>query len=127
MDQNMPTKEQIEELQHYPGDRPFVMVNLLRYRDGNGKEAYRRYSEKMLPMLAEFGAKVLWLGEGMSVFIGTDNDRWDSILLVEYPSKDAFFGMITSPGYAEANPDRLAAMERTVLIMTNTVFGTFAK
>ncbi|HOS39547.1 MAG TPA: DUF1330 domain-containing protein [Spirochaetota bacterium] len=125
MDRNLPTAQQLDDLRNLPADTPFVMVNLLRYRDHadgtSGAAAYQRYANVMLPMLAECGARVLWAGKTKSVFIGGEDDRWDSVLLVEYPSAEAFLEMVSSPAYASANEDRLLAVERTVLMVTQGV------
>jgi len=51
-----------------------------------------------------------------------DSERpwWDVILIVEYPSPQAFIDMVTDPAYAEAHEHRAAALERGDLIATST-------
>ena len=121
-----PTGAQIKEMAAAPDEGPVVMVNLLKFKKITeagepGRVAYERYGRNVLPFLKKIGARVLWLGTVERVFIGVERDRWDEVLLVEYPSRKAFLGMISMPDYQEVHRDREAALEDSALIATSTV------
>lgn len=112
-----------------PDDTPVVMLNLLKFRDVaeykgqpadySGREAYRRYSEVALPKLAAMGAAVLYLGDVKATLIGPqDGEHWDEVLLVRYPSKQAFMGMMLQPDFFEATRHRTAALADSRLVAT---------
>lgn len=111
-----------------PEDTPIVMLNLLRFRDVaeykgvpadySGREAYRRYSEVALQKLAQIGARVTYVGDMKATLIGPESEQWDEVLLVRYPSKQAFFGMMQQPDFFEATRHRTAALADSRLIAT---------
>lgn len=111
-----------------PEDTPIVMLNLLKFRDVaeykgvpadySGREAYRRYSEIALQKLAEIGASVTYVGDMKATLIGPESEQWDEVLLVRYPSKQAFFGMMQQPDFFEATRHRTAALADSRLIAT---------
>jgi uncharacterized protein (DUF1330 family) len=76
---------------------PVVMLNLLRFRPDGGAEQYERYAAAATPFLAKAGATLRYLGDGVATVIGPDH--WDEILLVEYPTVQAFFDMTSDPEY----------------------------
>ncbi len=121
-----PTQGQIKELMTGVDEGPVVMVNLLKFREKTetgepGRTAYERYGRAAIPFLAEIGARVLWYGSVGQVFIGADKDRWDEVLLVEYPSRKAFLTMISRPDYMKIHGDREAALEDSALLVTSTL------
>jgi uncharacterized protein (DUF1330 family) len=121
-----PTGSQIKELMESADDKPFVMVNLLKFREKTetgetGREAYDRYGRNTLPILAEIGARVLWFGSVDQVFIGAEHDRWDQVLLVQYPSRKAFLNMISRPDYTKVHHDREMALENSALLASTPV------
>lgn len=102
---------------------PVVMVNLVRFRahsrDGNGSgwDAYVRYSEGVMPLIKGGGGTVLWAGNAEAVAYGdAEQDRWDYVVLVRYPSRKAFLEMVTSAEYARANVHRDNGVERHVIV-----------
>jgi len=111
-------------------ESPIVMINLLRYRDRasyppastaqacSGREAYQRYAARVMPMLAEVGGKVLWLGDAQHTLIGPEGEQWHDAILVQYPSRKAFFTMVTRADYQEAAVHRSAALDDSRLIPT---------
>ena len=86
-------------------DAPVVMLNLLRFKLGGGQERYAEYGAAVTPLLEKAGARVVFLGESALPLLG--EGRWDSVLLVEYPTRQAFLDMIASPEY-QARPVRWA-------------------
>jgi hypothetical protein len=45
--------------------------------------------------------------------------RWDAIVVVEYPTAQAFLDMVSNPEYARLNEDSVAALDRAELIATS--------
>jgi uncharacterized protein (DUF1330 family) len=118
-----PNKQQFAELANAPDEGPVVMLNLLKFkpvgRDGtsSGAQEYGRYGDAAVQMVEARGGKVLWLGRADHVLIGeTDANDWDSVALVQYPSRKAFIEMVTTPEYEKAHEHRESGLERTVLI-----------
>jgi uncharacterized protein (DUF1330 family) len=100
------------------------MVNLLKFKtktgaDTSGQASYNKYGENVLKMVQERGGKLVWHGKPMGVLIGDNEaDAWDYIVIIEYPSRDAFIEMTSQPKYDEIHGDREQGLERTALIPT---------
>ncbi len=124
----MLNEEEMQQFMQHPDSGPVVMINLLKFRrqteDGeSGEAAYQRYTQNVAPLLAKVGGKVLWYGLPQQLLIGGEEDRWDRVLLVEYPSRAAFLQMVNEPEFQTMQQDRLAALERTVLLASTTMSG----
>jgi uncharacterized protein (DUF1330 family) len=116
-----PTPEQFAALAARPADAPVVMVNLVKYNSPDGREHYLQYGAAVAPHLRRAGANVLYAGEAPTVVIGEgEKPWWDAILIVQYPTPQAFIEMVTSKGYADIHQHRAAALERGDLIATST-------
>lgn len=76
---------------------PVVMLNLLRFKPDGGRERYLEYGAAVTPLLEKAGARVVFGGESALPLLGEGG--WDSVLLVEYPTRGAFLEMIGSPEY----------------------------
>jgi len=114
------TAEQLAALAARPADAPLVMVNLLKFREGTGLESYLRYAQEVGPHLERVGATVRYGGTAPGVVIGDgEMPWWDAILIVEYPSPEAFLQMVTTQEYAEVHEHRAAALDRGDLIATS--------
>ncbi|MDX6359727.1 MAG: hypothetical protein QOH37_2781, partial [Nocardioidaceae bacterium] len=80
-------------------DGPFLMLNLMRYRDWadygddrppiTGREADALYAP--LEMLADAGAEVVLVGDVDEQPRG--DERWDRVALVRYPTAHSFLEM----------------------------------
>ena len=115
-----------EILAFLPDDTPIVMLNLLRFReiarykegeaDYSGREAYQKYSDVAYGKVQGVGGEMVWKGRALASVIAPETERWDSVLLVRYPSKQAFAGMLADPEYREATRHRTAALEEARLI-----------
>jgi uncharacterized protein (DUF1330 family) len=68
--------------------------------------------------LSEVGAKPLWMSKALVGVIAPAEEQWDQVLLVKYPSVDAFLTMIGMPDYLAATVHREAALEDSRLIAT---------
>ena len=118
-----PTGEQIKRVAQSELDGPVVMLNLLKYDkqakdgEGSGRAAYERYGDEMQKIMAERGIKLLWRGRADSVLIGDDDaDDWDTVLLVEYPSRKVFLEMSGSKEYEGVGKHRTSALVDSRLI-----------
>ncbi len=114
-----------------PHDVPIVMLNLLRFREQaayassaagapcTGREAYHlRYAPAVAPVIERHGARMSWLGPVLGNLIAPPEERWDEMMLVEYPSFSVFRAMIADPDYQAAVHHRMAALEDSRLIAT---------
>src|SRR6476659_369503 len=88
-----PNKDQFVELASSPDAGPVVMLNLLKFKaravgeTGSGADAYKRYGEAAVKMVEEQGGRVLRQGRADQILIGDPEADWDSVVLVEYPSR----------------------------------------
>lgn len=126
-----PSPEKLQSfLESGSDDTPIVMINLLRFREQadypedfaaepcSGREAYRRYGEVAIQTIAAVGGRMVWMGSVQTTLIGPAGEEWDDAVLVEYPSRKAFLGMVAQPDYLAAAPHRTAALEDSRLIAT---------
>jgi len=117
-----PNKKQFAELIDAPDDEPVVMLNLLKFKaeaddaGSTGASEYAKYGDSVVQMVEDRGGKVLWMGRADQILIGDPSEGWDSVALVEYPSRKAFIDMVTTPEYETAHEHRESGLERTVLI-----------
>lgn len=93
------------------------MLNLVRYAEG-GQGAYEQYAEAIGPHLAKVGAHVVYLGDCATALVAPDGHDWDAVLLVRYPSRQAFSAMVADPDYQQIIHLRSAALSEAVLQAT---------
>lgn len=110
-----PTSADIKQLLAEDPGGPVVMLNLLRFKQPGGAESYAAYSEAAAPYLAEYGGKLLYAGDGATALVAEDGQSWDAVLVVRYPSRQAFVDMVTDPGYQSITHLRTAALDEAVL------------
>lgn len=123
-----PTAEQIALITDSSDSGPIVMVNLLRFKpdaDGidagvSGAEAYGRYGAAVAPLLEKAGGRVLSTAVCEESIIGPEAREWDLVILVEYPSREAFLGMVADPAYQEVVPHRSASLADSRLILSKS-------
>ncbi len=117
-----PNKSQFMELAQAPDEGPVVMLNLLKFKaradnaEGSGASEYAKYGEAAVQMVESRGGKVLWMGRADQILIGDAEESWDSVALVQYPSRKDFLEMVSTPEYEKAHEHRESGLERTVLI-----------
>ena len=97
---------------------PVVMLNLLRYDPDGGRERYRHYLEHFTRTAAPYGAEVVYLGAGSTAVVAEPGQAWDAVLLVRYPSRQAFADMVRDPAYQAGTHLRSGALEEAVLQAT---------
>ena len=118
----------IEALSALPDDAPVVMLNLMRFRGhsldgkGSGWDAYLRYSALAIKLIKARGGTITWTGTAEAVALGVAEDnRWDYVALVRYPSRAAF--MMTSSDYARANVERDNGCEAHTIIAIRETYN----
>jgi uncharacterized protein (DUF1330 family) len=116
-----PTPDQLAALTARPADEPVVMVNLLTFKVDGGREQYAQYAHDVVPHVRRVGGVVRFAGHLPTVVIGEGmRPGWDAILIVEYPSPQAFLDMVTDAEYQTVHEHRLAALDHGGLIATST-------
>jgi uncharacterized protein (DUF1330 family) len=83
-------------------DTPVVMLNLIKFEPDGGRERYLQYRQMAKPILARFGAKILFGGDGLPVLTAGEAQGWDATVLVQYPLRSAFRDMVADPEYQVA-------------------------
>ena len=98
---------------------PVVMLNLLRFADG-GRELYAQYAEALSStFLPRYGGEVLYAGDGSTSLVAEQGQDWDAVLLVRYPSRQAFSQMVADPEYQTVTELRTRALTEAVLQATS--------
>ncbi len=97
---------------------PVVMLNLLRYKADGGEARYREYVEHFSRTASPYGAEVLFVGDGSTAVVAELGQSWDAVLLVRYPSRQAFSDMVRDPEYQKGTHLRTEALEEAVLQAT---------
>ncbi len=88
---------------------PVTMLNLLRFKPEGGRKRYEEYGAAVAPLLERAGARVAFLGDSAPALLG--KGEWDLVLLVEYPTRQAFLEMIGSSEYQAIAHLRTEALE----------------
>jgi uncharacterized protein (DUF1330 family) len=98
---------------------PVVMLNLLRFAEGR-RESYETYAKALTDggYLADVGGKVLYAGDGSTALVAEDGQAWDAVLIVRYPSREAFSRMVANPDYQTVTHFRTEALTEAVLQAT---------
>jgi uncharacterized protein (DUF1330 family) len=93
-----------------------VMLNLLRFREDGGRERYANYLSVATPIVARFGAEVVYVGNGLPALSAEPGQAWDAVALVRYPSRQAFGDLAMDADYRDkAAPLREAALTEALL------------
>ncbi|WP_426257499.1 DUF1330 domain-containing protein [Sphingomonas sp. DC1600-2] len=124
-----PPPEQAAAFFSAPEDGPFVMVNLLKFKDHaeypdgsdallSGREAYARYGAAVRACLAAVGGEALYAGAVSELMLGTMDEPWDMVALARYPSRAAMLAMVQSPDYQAIEKHRVAGLAGQLNIRT---------
>ena len=99
---------------------PVYMLNLLSFKekavylDGRsteltGRQAYKLYGEQMIPFVTQCGGRLIFSGDPQFWLLGSFKETilssgvgqrgvlWDSVAIVEYPSKEVFVSIVSDP------------------------------
>ena len=97
--------------------RPFVMLNLLRFAAGK-REQYDEYAQRTAEFLNRYGGELLYFGDGSTALVAESGQVWDAVVLVRYPSREAFSKMVADPEYHTVSYLRTGALTEAVLQAT---------
>lgn len=108
-------------------DGPFFMVNFIRFReraeypdgretDLTGVEANQIYGGAVSPILAEIGARPVFLATVNASLEATAGEQFHQIAVVLYPSRAAFFGMLEREDFRAVAIHKVAGVERTLVM-----------
>lgn len=123
----MPTPEQAMAIFGSPENGPFVMVNLLKFKevatypDGeqvSGRDAYMRYGQKVRELAESMGCRMLFSASVERLMLGQVEDLWDAVALMEYPSRATFLAMTQRPEFHEIEVHRTAGLAGQLNIET---------
>lgn len=95
-----------------------VMLNLLRFRPG-GRSSYASYAREIVPHLERVGGSVVYAGDCGTSLVPADGTGWDAVLMVRYPSRQAFTAMVADEDYQRITHLRTEALEEAVLQATS--------
>jgi uncharacterized protein (DUF1330 family) len=96
-----------------------VMLNLLRFAE-RGRESYAQYAEALaMTILPRYGGEVIYAGDGADALVAEAGQSWDAVLLVRYPSREAFSQMVADPEYQQVTEMRTRALTEAVLQPTH--------
>jgi uncharacterized protein (DUF1330 family) len=105
-----------EDLAAFTGrasEGPVFMLNLLEFLPDGGAERYAEYGTAVAPILEGVGGRPVFAGQPAESLIGEGS--WDLMVLVEYPTRQAFLDMVSSPAYQEIAHLRTEALLRSEL------------
>jgi uncharacterized protein (DUF1330 family) len=112
-----PTRDDVQRyIAEDPGG-PAVMLNLLKYKPG-GEGSYRAYGRAVQEHLQRIGAEVLYAGDCSTGLVAPEGWDWDALLVVRYPSREAFMNMVRDPEYQKVTHLRTEALTEAVLQAT---------
>lgn len=100
-----------------------VMLNLIRFAPDGGRERYLEYLGMAKPILARFGAKILFGGDGLPVLTEGQAQGWDVVVLVQYPTRSTFKDMVADPEYQIAFKVGISAIADIVLQPVKPIDG----
>ena len=128
-----PRPGQLDAMASHDPDEPVYMLNLLRYEqqakpglgaDGmTGEEAFREYGRRFATLADRFGGEPIWMGEPLSTVIGPDDEDWDVVIVVRYPTRRQFLSMLADPGYQEMARLRTAGVADSRLVEMRQLLG----
>ncbi len=124
-----PPEAQFDEFFATGDDGPFVMVNLLKFKDRavyddnptidiSGKEAYEIYGAEVTKLVEAGGGRVVFTGHVTGIILGEADELWNVVALAGYPSKAAFMEMMPSPDWAAIERHRTAGLAGQLNIRT---------
>jgi uncharacterized protein (DUF1330 family) len=110
---DLPNEQAMMVFAKRAGDGPVFMLNLLEFQPDGGAERYGEYGEAVAPLFAEAGGKPIFAGRPAESLIGEGS--WDLMVLVSYPTRQAFLDMVSSPEYQAIEHLRTEALVRSEL------------
>jgi uncharacterized protein (DUF1330 family) len=110
------TPEQLQRLRDSNDERPFVLAQLLKFAPG-GRDQYIAYSREAQTLLRNSGATVVYAGQCHDPLGTPENEAWDVLLLVRYPSRAAYVEMVSSSAFQEVAARRRKSLRDAVFLV----------
>jgi uncharacterized protein (DUF1330 family) len=110
---DLPNEQAMMAFSKRAGDGPVFMLNLLEFQPDGGADRYGEYGEAVAPLFAGAGGKPIFAGRPTESLIGEGS--WDLMVLVSYPTRQAFLDMVSSPEYQAIEHLRTEALVRSEL------------
>lgn len=94
------------------GDKPVTMLNLLHFHHPNGKQSYFQYGQAFIPVAGKRGGNAKLVGNVVKPAASIDSrgdhnrpeqDWWNEISIVHYPSIRHFCDMLAGEDYQAIN------------------------
>lgn len=94
------------------GDKPVTMLNLLHFHHPNGKQSYYQYGQAFIPVAGKRGGNAKLVGNVVKPAASVDSrgdynrpeqDWWNEISIVHYPSIRHFCDMLAGDDYQAIN------------------------
>jgi uncharacterized protein (DUF1330 family) len=108
-----PNEEAFAAFSKRADEGPVYMLNLLEFVPNGGAERYAEYGEAVAPLFARAGGQPIFAGRPSESLIGEGS--WDLMILVSYPTRQAFLDMVSSPEYQEIEHLRTESLVRSEL------------
>jgi uncharacterized protein (DUF1330 family) len=116
-----PTGQDLKRFLEEDDDAPVTMLNLLRFKPDGGRDSYAAYARAIGPFLDRVGATVVYFGDTSAPLVAPAAEtEWDAVLLVRYPSREAFSQMVADADYQQITHLRTEALDAAVLQPTVT-------
>ena len=112
-------QDQFRELLKNANDKPFVMLNLLKFKKDGGRKSYARYVKEASRFVEGVGGKLLLFSRPKELLTGTET--WDLLMLVQYPSRKAFLAMTNNPEYLKIHSFREESLDNAILYATDEI------
>jgi hypothetical protein len=115
-----PNEEAINKLLDLPQDQPIILLNLLRFNEGEGGEPqFKKYVRHCLIHGPRFGVDFLYLGKGGHVMVAEEGQSWDAVWLVRYPNSKQFFALLHDADFKSGFHLRGNSLKEAVLQVTS--------
>jgi uncharacterized protein (DUF1330 family) len=108
-----PDEEAMAAFAGRASDGPVYMLNLLEFLPDGGAERYAEYGVAVAPLFERAGGQAIFAGRPTESLIG--DGSWDMMVLVSYPTRQAFLDMVSSPEYQEIEHLRSESLVRSEL------------
>ena len=104
------------------------MLHLLKFRetaayeDGRetsltGADAYQLYLHDLVDRVRSVGGRLALSEPTRCLVLGQADELWDAVLVMDYPSKEAFVEIVTSPEVLASGVHRRAALAGQLLMV----------
>ena len=105
-----PSRETVAALAARRDDNAIIMLNLLRFHEPDGMDAYARYAQSMVAASRGRGSRAAYTAAAADA-----GGPWHRVTLVRYPRRAAYLALQTDPAYRGAVVHRTEALAARLL------------